>query len=242
MDIEWKLIESKDTPDFFYLCPYCNKEVLFLPLNNFQDASFDVSEFTDDAANSTYIGLRRCSNPSCKQILAFQFTFIANLESICEHTGEHTYWEDIVEIETIPRVNNCTSINHAPKDIEESFNEAQKCFYNECYIASAIMIRKTLELLCGHNKITGKSLEIRINKLIEVNPLFKELGADLHVLRELGNDGAHIKLKNFNSVSKKEVKLALEAIKYILVISYEAKGDYKASIDKLKRYRKKESN
>jgi len=234
MEISWSIIEADKTPKLFHKCPYCNEKTLFLPIdNNFKDLILDYSYCTNHDHEAKHLCLKKCSNPDCNQVVAFLFLLNANITG-CDIDGEPEYEQDIVYIKTLPEVDNIVYIEHVPANINNSFYEAQKCFQTGCYMASAVMIRKTLEELCEDKKIKGKNLEQKINNLISANLIPEELGNDLHELRELGNDGAHIELKNFDKISNKEVKAAIEAVKSVLIMLYESKGNYKTAMDKLK--------
>lgn len=224
---------NTNTPKLFKKCPYCDKEVNFLPLKNLMDVCGDYTEFSDDDCNRTYFGIRECSNPECNHILAFKFKFIANRVSWDSLTGEDSYSEEIIDFETLPKINNCTHFDYIPENIRLSFDEAQKCFYNECFVASAIMIRKTLEEICENFEIEGRDLNNKLNNLIESDKIPSLIGEEIHELRRFGNDGAHLQLRFFNNIGEKEVKTALEVIKNMLIIIYESNQNYKNSVNKL---------
>jgi len=52
-----------------------------------------------------------------------------------------------------------------PAAVQEALSEAITCHANECYIAAAIMVRKTLEELCAAQGATGATIKDRIAAL-----------------------------------------------------------------------------
>ena len=52
-----------------------------------------------------------------------------------------------------------------PKSIIENFEEAITCHANQCFVAAAIMVRKTLEVLCSIQGASGSDLQQRIRAL-----------------------------------------------------------------------------
>lgn len=108
-----------------------------------------------------------------------------------------------------------------PNGVLEAFEEAIKCHANSCFIASAIMIRKTLEEICQDRGAKGKNLNLRLNDLGDKILIPKELLEGMNDLRLLGNDAAHIEAKTFNEVGKEEIEISLEFTKEILKAVYQ---------------------
>lgn len=234
----YSIISTEKTPKLFHQCPYCKKEVNFLPINELKDICCDYSEYSDDSHNAVYMGFRECSNPNCEEVFVVRLRFVANPRNFDRTTGEIDYDEDIVEIETLPKAENSSSFEYIPSNIENSYNEANKCFYNECYIASAIMIRKTLEELCEDQQISGNNLKEKLKNLCKTETLPVRINSDIDILRKLGNAGAHINLKDFNKIGEREVKIALKIITNILMMLYESNQNYINSINELKSLKK----
>lgn len=105
--------------------------------------------------------------------------------------------------------------------IISTFEEAITCQANQCFIACAIMVRKTLELLCDVQGAKGSNLKERIKALGMVAVLPPDLLNGLDELRLLGNDAAHIESQVFNQVSKEEVDVAIEFTKDVLKAIYQ---------------------
>jgi len=111
-----------------------------------------------------------------------------------------------------------------PKPLVSSFTEAIACHSVECYIASALMIRRTLEELCKDRGATGKNLKERLASLGTKVVLPTELLEALDHLRLLGNDAAHIESQEYDKVGKPEVEIAIEFTKEVLKAVYQYSG------------------
>lgn len=189
--------------DLSLVCPYCGKDGTFDSLVGVNDVR--------DATGPNFFGHRRCPNPKCS---AHVFVVINNGKIRRSYPASR-----------IP-----FSRENVPHSVAEAFDEAITCRANECFVASAIMIRKTLEEICADKGATGSNLKERIDALSCVVILPPEFLEAMHDLRLLGNDGAHIKSKTFNSVSSDEVDIGIEVTKELLHAVYQ----YSAIIGKLR--------
>jgi hypothetical protein len=112
---------------------------------------------------------------------------------------------------------------NVPSKVVEALNEAITCHANECYVAAAIMVRKTLEELCADRGAGGANLKERIRTLGAKVVLPRELLDGLDDLRLLGNDAAHIESTVYDKVGREEVEVGIEFAKEVL------KGVYQMS-------------
>jgi hypothetical protein len=189
-------------------CPECGQGGTFDKINECND------KLTND--RNFVLGNRVCPNPQCYCHIFFVYDFRNQ------------------KIITYPplRINfDSTSI---PKKIKESLSEAIGCESIEAYMASAIMIRRTLECLCEERIATGKTLKDRIKNLKSKIILPDELFEALENLRLLGNDAAHVESKDYENIGKDEVNVAIELTKEVLKASYQ----YENLLNKLKSFKK----
>jgi len=112
--------------------------------------------------------------------------------------------------------------------------EAVACHSVECYIASAIMVRKTLEEICRDRGANGANLKERIKALDAKVVIPKELLEGADDLRLLGNDAAHIESQEFNQVGKEEVEVGIEFAKELLKATYQ----YSSLLQRLRALKK----
>jgi len=190
-------------------CPSCRQIGVFTPINNLADVFIALNELepkrqpTKDF--SGYIlSQRQCPNRNCS----------AHLFCIFQTPSgkiEKTYPTERLDFNS----------SNIPERIRKTFEEAIICHAEECYVAAAIMVRRTLEELCDDKAAKGKDLLTRIEALKTVVVLPQELFAAMHDLRLLGNDAAHIEAKTFDSLGETEVETAIEITKEILKSVYQ---------------------
>lgn len=168
-------------------CPHCGKEAVFENLGQ-HDLSF---------GGNIVCGQRKCPNPSCKGHL---FVGLENGQLI----------------KTYPPIKLDFDTTNIPENIRKTFEEALVCHSSGCYVASAIMVRRTLEEICEDKSAQGKNLKARLADLESKIVLPKELLDAMDELRLLGNDAAHIEAKQFDAVSNAELEVAIEVTKEIM--------------------------
>jgi len=186
-------------------CPHCGHNGTFELMNQ------DVSN-----RNRTY-GLRRCPNSNCFGHLFFV---------VDNNNGEIliTYPSDSIPFDK----------ENIPENVLNAFQEAVLNHANNCFVSSAIMIRKTLEEICKDREAIGKNLFNRLQDLGTKIVIPKELIEGMQELRLLGNDAAHIESNTFNEIGKTEVEISIEFTKEILKAVYQ----YESLLGKLRSLKK----
>jgi hypothetical protein len=142
------------------------------------------------------VSVHRCPDPECQQLVVL----VARGDNI---------------LYSFPtsRINfDSTAI---PPKVISSFEEALTCRAHNCYTAAAIMLRKTLEVLCDDLKIKGGNLKDRVKLLSGRAVLPPKLLEGLDDIRLLGNDAAHINSKTFGNISAAEIDICAEVIKEV---------------------------
>jgi hypothetical protein len=190
-----------------FRCPGCGQLGTFeLLLNNVQDMNLP---------NNTRIGERRCPNLQCRTLV-----FVV--------------WQNNQIVRSYPALKIDFDKTNIPMAIVSAMEEAIVCHANECYIAAAIMVRKTLEELCRERGAKGKDLKERIRDLGTKIVIPSELLSGLDDLRLLGNDAAHIESREYDQVGKEEVEIGIEFTKEVLKAMYQ----YSALLNRLRGLRK----
>src|SRR5207245_124964 len=123
---------------------------------------------------------------------------------------------------------------NVPTKVLAALEESLTCHANDCFVAAAIMVRKTLEELCRDREAVGSDLKARIKALGTKVILPSELLAGLDDLRLLGNDAAHIESREYDKVGKEEVEIGLELAKEVLKAVYQ----YSALLNRLRALKK----
>jgi len=188
-------------------CPCCGQ------LGTFEPLAANSSDFIVDGG--IRIGERRCPNLTCRTML-----FVV--------------WQNNSVARSYPALRIDFDKTNIPSPVVSALGEAITCHANECFIAAAIMVRKTLEELCRERGAQGKDLRGRIRDLGTKIVLPKELLDGLDDLRLLGNDAAHIESREYDQVGKDEVEIGIEFTKEVLKATYQ----YSALLNRLRSLKK----
>ena len=176
-------------------CPICRENGVF------ENAGVQDVHLPQ-AQPPVFLGIRRCPGTQCRAAV-----FVV-------HAGPGI-------IAAFPPSTIDFDSTNIPASVVTAFEESIKCHANQCFTASAIMVRKTLEELCRDRQATGTNLKERVRALGSKVVLPQELLDGLDDLRLLGNDAAHIESQEYNSVGKEEVEVAIEFAKEVLKAVYQ---------------------
>lgn len=108
-----------------------------------------------------------------------------------------------------------------PTGVRDSLSEAIRCHAAECFKASAIMVRRTLEEVCEDKSVTGTNLKKRLEDLKDKVTLPQALFEAMDSLRLLGNDAAHIEANAYNEIGEKEVVIAIRFVQEVVKAVYQ---------------------
>ena len=192
-------------------CPHCGH------VGSFEKVATEDSygeNFIEGIRQRYWLGLRRCPRVDCHGQVLFQ-----------ELDGD---------IETYPSQKIEFDKNSIPSNIVECFDEALTCESAKCYVASAIMVRKTLELVCEERGARGKDLLQKIESLKTQVTLPQSLFEGMQNLRLLGNDAAHVESKDFDDIGKEELEVAIDLTREVLKSIYQL-GSIVERLQKLKK-------
>ena len=200
-------------------CPLCRHKGTF---EKTQQHDLQTSHFIrvkPNVVQTIIFGQRRCPDPQCRA----HIFFVAVNDKIAA-----TYPAETIDFDS----------SNLPKTVVGAFEEAIICHASNCYIASAIMVRKTLEELCRDRNAQGDNLKKRITALGSKVVLPQELLEGIDDLRLLGNDAAHIESQTYSQIGKEELEVGIEFTKEVLKAVYQ----YSALLDKLRGLKKKPTN
>jgi len=183
-------------------CPHCGHYGAFAPVLP-HDIVVHKAGLNSPLIIDRYIGIRKCPNTKCNGNLFFISDKNQNL------------------IRTYPNEAIPFDEENIPERVLNAFDEAIRCHSNMCFIASAIMIRKTLEEICIERGATGYDLFKKIENLGSKILIPRELLNGMNELRLLGNDAAHIDAQTFAEIGKEEIEVSLEFTKEILKAVYQ---------------------
>ena len=205
MFIKVKNVGFGTGPELVTKCPACGHDATFERIGN-------LSDFNN---GQVWIGQRMCPNPSCYSLLFF----IRTTDRI---------------LATFPALRIDFEREGIPEKVLSILEETISCHANNCFIAAAIMVRKTLEEICFDRGAKGSNLKLRIQDIGSKIIIPKELLEGMDELRLLGNDATHFESKIFDKIDKEEVDIAIEFTKEILRAVYQ----YEHLLKRLKSLKK----
>src|SRR6266702_4080596 len=170
-----------------------------------------------DYSNGTLrAGMRRCPDPTCHALV---FVVLEGNGALRESFPAERIDFDTTDI---------------PQPVVDALNEAITYRADGCFTASAIMVRKTLELLCRDRGAEGGDLKKRLQALGKKAVLPQELLDRLDELRLLGNDAAHVESQAYDQVGENEVDVGIMFTKEVLKAVYQ----YTALLQRLRALKK----
>lgn len=186
-------------------CPHCRKEVVAQALR--QDL---------EIGSNFYSGERRCPDIECQGLI---FVIYNKADGF---------------VATYPPTRIDFNPENIPQNIMNTFEQAITCHSTSCFVASAIMVRRTLEEVCADQGAEGNNLKERIEDLESKVTISRNLLNGMNELRLMGNDAAHVEATDYENISEKEAALAIECAKEILKSLYQQE----AIVKKLKSLKK----
>jgi hypothetical protein len=205
MNIKAASYTNRDAGTVRLRCPVCRQR------GAFETVGQDLLVLPE----TVVVGQRRCPDPNC---YTHVFFVMKNGSVTVSYPAERIDFD-------------ATDI---PAGILKTFEEAITCHANQCFVAAAIMVRKTLEELCRERGATGKNPKERITALGTKVVLPAELLQGLDDLRLLGNDAAHIESQEYDKVGQEEVEVGIEFTKEVLKAVYQ----YSALLNRLRALKK----
>jgi len=182
-------------------CPECKDRVALETVEKLSDVMFGQLE-----GPGFYAGQRVCPNNKCRTHIFVAYEYSAGGAVVLG-----SYPQEALDFDPAG----------LPAKVLAAFEEAVTCHANRCWMAAAMMVRKTLEELCSDHGITGGNLKGRIQELESKTVLPKQLIVGLDALRLLGNDAAHIESRDYEQVGQEEVEVAIDVAKEILKATYQ---------------------
>jgi len=92
-----------------------------------------------------------------------------------------------------------------PTSVEQSLEEAEKCFNINANLACTVMCRRALESLCVDLAVSGKSLPDKLKELKTKEIIDGRLAEWGETLRQMGNIGAHASNKHISKQDARDI-------------------------------------
>jgi hypothetical protein len=99
-----------------------------------------------------------------------------------------------------------------PALIQKVYKQTLKALSDSSYVLAGIGLRACIEAVCNELKVSGTSLEKRIDQLFKAGHVSNGDKRRLHAIRFLGNDAAH-EIKEPNDY---EIRVALDIVEHLL--------------------------
>jgi hypothetical protein len=150
------------------------------------------------------------------------------LEEIYELEGD-PFPEEKILYPSFPQANLIST--NLPHEIAQEYEAALKVrdiSDNAC----AVLIRRTLEVICRHENAKGKDLFIQIQVLATSGHIPQPLADMAHLLRKIGNLGAHA---DEDFITKSDVTTMIDFLEAILEYLYVAPAKISAVQKRLKK-------
>jgi hypothetical protein len=185
-------------------CPGCRDRVT---LESLENQTNDI-QFVSEGENEQHFnaGQRICPNLECRTHL---FVIYQRRQGQLDVLG--VYPPERIDFDD----------TGLPERVLAAIEEATACHAQACYVAAAMMVRKTLEEVCLDHEAGGSNLKDRLAVLGSKIVLPQALLDGLDALRLLGNDAAHVESRDYEQVGKQEVDVALDVTKEILKATYQ---------------------
>ncbi|MBE8714963.1 DUF4145 domain-containing protein [Sphingobacterium hungaricum] len=191
-------------------CPNCRQITNHKCLFNIKTSSDPQSAFEFEHNYETI---------QCLGCEIIQFRIRYNDESMIRY-DDYGYTEVYDEIKYYPKkLSNHFLINNIydlPDKIRIIYIETIESLTNNCYLLAGVGLRTIIEAVCIDQKITGRTLENKINNLVKNKLITEKDGQRLHSIRFLGNDSVH----DMDVPNENKLKTALEVIENLLKSLY----------------------
>ncbi|WP_435635243.1 DUF4145 domain-containing protein [Pseudomonas solani] len=146
---------------------------------------------------------------------------------------EDNEWEVPQDITIYPPIlkghKKVHAIQKAPQIVRNIYEQSLDAIRSGSNILAGIGLRATVEAICNERGITGKNLEVRIDKLSKGGLVSQKDADRLHAIRFLGNDAAHeIQPADINSLL-----VALRIIESLIINLYILDNDAEEALETL---------
>jgi hypothetical protein len=204
------------------LCPRCNKQSSFEHLG-FLPATFDSSYIVSQGGHTERTLIDRVSSMECRNchqpIVVIEQQYVGDTPANQKHAGGMITYRGLFWWPFQGMVVN----EEVPATIQKILGEAKISFAAQCYRASAVMSRRTLEAIAADKGEGSGTLSMQIKNLMAKGILDKNLGDWATEVRLIGNSGAHFDpVSDVEKTDAEQIILFIEElIKYLYVMPAE---------------------
>ena len=113
---------------------------------------------------------------------------------------------------SLPSHKPLQNLRFVPELIRNAYNQSVTALGEQANILASIGLRACVEAVCNHLKISGSSLDKRIDSLFKAGHVSNTDKRRLHAIRFLGNDAAH----EIKEPEERDLLIALDIVDHLL--------------------------
>lgn len=114
-----------------------------------------------------------------------------------------------------------------PDSVETIYSEVISALREKSKVLAGLGLRAVVEAVCNDLTISGRSLEVRINKLASSGYISKHDAERLHGIRFMGNDAAH----DIKTPTNTTLSVALQIVEHLIASVYILENKSNGNID-----------
>ena len=168
---------------------------------------------------------------------SFRRNFVDIESAYPTHDGE---WEVPESNDIYPKVLQghveIEEVHHIPDIVGKIYTEVLTAITEDARILAGLGLRGIVEAVCNDLKITGRSLETRINKLASAGYISKSDAERLHAIRFMGNDAAHEIRIPTDGALRVALKIVEHLLRSVYILEKEAEGRLEPTISKYEKF------
>lgn len=154
--------------------------------------------------------------------------------------NENDDWEVPEEIKLYPKrtyAHQSVDIYLIPDIVRDIYKETIISIEDDALTLASLGLRGTIEAVCNEQKVPGKNLDTRINKLAALGLISSKDAERLHAIRFLGNDAAHDIKKP--KISQVNVALGIvdHLIRSVYILELEANGSLETIVTRPEEFK-----
>jgi ribosomal protein S15P/S13E len=192
-------------------CPHCEKARKWSLLG-----SFDEESRVEEEDVTFYRTWRLLQCPACEKAILEEITY---LEGDADPDEKILYPSAKASPAITPPIIHSEISDEVPSEISSEYESALK-IRDISPPACAVLIRRTLEVICQYEKATGKDLNAKIHALAASRRIPQTLADMANLTRQIGNLGAHVDPND--KVTRSDVTTMIDFLEAILEYLYVA--------------------
>lgn len=189
-------------------CPYCCRKTNH---NSLYKKTVSSSHDDDDdfqwKKDYEIIQCNGCDNIQFRTVYGDEY-----MTDYDEFRGQIYYEDKDYFPKNLLNHSSLNNVSEIPNKIRIVYFETIETLKNKIYLLAGVGMRAVIEAICLDQNISGRNLEVKINKLVQNNLITKKDASRLHSIRFLGNDSVH----EMAVPNEQKLRIALDIIENLL--------------------------